>query len=162
MVCALGCSSNSSTSEETLTNAEDWVIVEDDEDPFLEERGSETIVCSKADFRAEGEVVEVDTSSCNFITLRQRIPVALDEGDELHMSLWWQRLASLEETTGHIAVLLDDEMVVEERMPIPSEADARDIVFTLNHALPQGTPLYFHVHNHGSNSWSLGPILHHR
>jgi hypothetical protein len=45
--------------------------------------------------------------------------------------------------------------VLDERIPIPRPGGLIARQRTLERALPAGAPVYFHLHNHGANSWSL-------
>ena len=77
------------------------------------------------------------------------------EGDTLRLTAWWDRLASETPATGHLAVLVGGEPVWEEDVTIPGEADVRELDFEMPFDAEAGSPVVFHVHNHGYNTWRL-------
>ena len=59
----------------------------------------------------------------------------------------------------HVALQVGDELVWESQIPIPSEAEIYRPTWTNDEAVPKETPIYFHLHNHGANSWRLLEIV---
>ena len=55
-------------------------------------------------------------------------------------------------------VLIDDEPVFEVQPDIPSEPELWDVQHVLSRDFDPGSPVVFHLHNHGTNSWRLGVI----
>lgn len=43
----------------------------------------------------------------------------------------------------------------DEHVPIPSESGMIAPTVVAPKAYPRGTPVYFHLHNHGQNTWNL-------
>ncbi len=140
--------------------ATDLWTVEAADDPFWSETLSEDIrPCTPQDWRAEPNGIEVQTTNCNYITLTQPLLQPLRAGQGLRVQLWWQTLASVEPAEGRIAVWVGDWRFFDERVPIPSEADARTLSRSSPRSFADGTPVYFHVDNHGFNSWTLGSLI---
>lgn len=137
-----------------MVEAEDWVSVAVGDDPIAAHR-PQPIICGAAPWRPEGGGIEVDTRGCNYVSVTQPLAVDVLEGDPLHVTAWWDRLASEEPATGHLAVLIGGAVVWEEYVSIPGEADIRDLEFDSPVDAEAGTPVVFHLHNHGYNTWRL-------
>jgi hypothetical protein len=118
----------------------------------------ESVVCGAQSWQSEGEAVEVNTTECNYLTLSQPTSVAIKKGESVALSAWWQTLASDGPALGHIAVHIGDLALLDQEIQLPAEADARDLQIAVDDDIPAGTPIYFHVHNHGFNSWTLGSL----
>jgi hypothetical protein len=122
-----------------------------EDDPLLEHR-PEQIECENGWYPESGGI-EVDTEVCNYLSLRQPLLESIEPGDPLHLQLWWQTLASVDPAEGHLALYVDGELLWEELVPIPGDADARSLDFASPLAAPAGATLTFHLHNHGYNTW---------
>lgn len=121
------------------------------DDPWAEHRPAE-VQCAGG-WAQETGGIEVDTGACNYLLLQQPIPFAIEEGDPVRLRMWWQTLASLEPATGHVAVLIDGELLWDEEVPIPGPADVRSLEFPSPRSAPAGATLTLHLHNHGTNTW---------
>ena len=82
----------------------------------------------------------------------------VEAGQPVRVQLWWQTLASVEPAEGHIAVRIGDWSVFDERVAIPGPADARNFARVAERTFASGTSIYFHVDNHGFNSWTLNSV----
>lgn len=143
--------------ELALTNVEGlWVDVSlDADDPFAE-RAPSMRECSLAGWLVEADGTEVDTGLCNFVSLQQ--PTLLDarRGDALRVVFFHFDLTSPEPAEGFAALALGDEVVWTYETRIPGPAGYFDEVVELERGAPAGTPLTFHIDNHGQNTWKLG------
>ena len=150
---------SSSAEHVVLVTPEGWQQVPSTADIYWSQRATEeTMVCDQQDWMAEASGVEVNTSFCNYATLTQPSLVALNAGDTVRITLWWQTLMSNEPADGFLSIMLGDELLYEETINIPGDADARTIDVTLIAPAPAATPILFHVDNHGTNSWTLGTL----
>jgi hypothetical protein len=97
----------------------------------------------------------VDTGNCNYVTAYQRSLTDVRAGERLIVRLWHFALSAPEPTQAHVAVMLDGEPLLDENIPIPSPAGlvAREVV--ASDSVAQDAPVFFHLHNHGENSWAL-------
>lgn len=125
--------------------------VDASEDPWPEHRPA-TVDCDGG-WHRETDGIEIDTGACNYLLLQQPSPVAIEAGDPIRLRMWWQGLASLEPAQGHVAVLVDDELLWEELVPIPGPADVRSLEFPSPLSAPAGATITLHLHNHGYNTW---------
>ena len=160
LVSLAGCGDGSDAATRgPLVIAGLWSTAAADRDPFRALVSDETVACGPQDWRAELSGVEVTTVGCNYVTLQQALPQPIAAGQLVRLEAWWQTLASVEPAEGHIAVWIGDWPVLEERVAIPSDADARSIEQPAPAAIAEGTPIFFHVDNHGFNSWTLGSLI---
>lgn len=160
LCCAFACEAPEPADDEvemrwdSLLDAEAWTSVPARADPLAAHR-PQPVICGIAPWRPEGGGIEVDTQGCNYVSVRQPLLVHVARGDLLRLTAWWDRLASESPAAGHIAVLIGDEIVWEEHVAIPGEADIRDLEFESPVDAEPGTPVVFHLHNHGYNTWRL-------
>ena len=99
--------------------------------------------------------LDVDTGSCNFLTLTQPTVLGLRAGQSVEVVAWHLDLFSEVPATAHAAVLLGDQIIWEKLVDIPSTPKLFADVVTVDFDAPLGTPIWFHLHNHGSNEWRL-------
>ena len=102
--------------------------------------------------------MEVDTGSCGYLSVSQPILFEAQAGDILHIAIWHDTLTASEPATGHVAIQLGEDVMWEATIEIPSTPGAYSPKLPLDKAYPKGTPVVFHLHNHGSNNWRLLPI----
>jgi len=133
--------------------AEDWVPVEASADPF-DDRPAD-VRCPPHGARPEDTHFEVETDVCRYGTFVHPVPVDLAPGDTIEATVWHLALWAPERSEGHAAIMLGDRLLWERRVPIPGQEAIYPIAVTLDASAPAGTPLYFHVHNHGANAWRL-------
>ncbi len=136
----------------SLAHMDRWEPESADDDPLPEHR-PDHVECEG--WYPEAGGLEVDTGACSYLSLQQPLLTAIEPGDSLRVQLWWQTLASVEPATGHLALLVDGELLWEELVPIPGPAAARSLEFPSPLGAPAGAALTFHLHNHGYNTWHL-------
>jgi hypothetical protein len=134
-----------------------WLATASDQDPLPDHR-PESVICPLAAFALEFGVLEVDTGQCNYLSVSQPLAHAIAPGDPLRVTVWWQTLIAGEPAEGHLALLIDDELLWETHVAIPGEAELRRIEFESPIAAEAGETLTFHLHNHGYNSWTFGSL----
>ncbi|MBV1862546.1 MAG: hypothetical protein KUG77_29255 [Nannocystaceae bacterium] len=142
------------TGWETLVVPEAWTPTSPEDDPMAEHR-PQPVLCGVQPWQPEGDGIEVETEGCNYVSLSQPLTRDLAEGDLIRLTAWWDRLASDPPATGHLAVLVDGEVLWEESVAIPGEADVRELEFESPLNAEAGTEVVFHLHNHGYNTWRL-------
>lgn len=145
---------------ESLVDHSLWTAVEADEDPFDDR--IETVDCPTSSWAVEvvGNTasLEVDTGMCNYLCVSQQTLVAVAAGQEIEVVWSHEELTADEPTEGHIAIQLGDFVVWDSIEPIPSDPEDITHVVTAPEDIPEGTPAWVHVHNHGSNTWSVSEI----
>ena len=103
-------------------------------------------------------MLEVSTQTCNYLSLEQPLAAGLDEGDRVRVTLWWAALLAPEPAAGHLALLIEGELLWDTWIEIPAKADARTIEFTSPITAEPGARVTFHLHNHGQNTWTLASV----
>ena len=141
---------------EPLVDPALWLPTTADNDPF-DDRPDDP-ACSAGAYGVESGVFEVETSYCDYLTATQPLKVALEAGVQISTLVWHLALINETPAEGHVALQIGQHLVFEARPPIPGPERAYPVLWSLPEALPAGTPAYFHVHNHGYNSWRLGPV----
>ena len=100
----------------------------------------------------------METDLCNYGSFSQPLLGPTSPGDRIEGVLWHLQLWAAEEAEAHFVVQIGDTILLEERIPVPSEEAIYPIEWTASEALETGVPVRFHVHNHGTNSWRLGTL----
>jgi hypothetical protein len=137
-----------------------WTSAAVAEDPFVEfELEDGRVRCSPFAYRLEANWLEVTTTDCNYATLVYRFSREVLAGDVITGEIAWATLASLEPAIGTLAFATARGGVLwTHQVSIPGLADIVTVEFTLGESAPAGSALYFHVRNHGYNTWQLSPL----
>ncbi len=156
VVAPLGCGETSHQDTtlvwQPLIAPDSWVSSEATSDPLIEHR-PESVVCIVRPWQQEGNGIELDTTECNYISITQPLLHSVDKGASLYITLWWNFLINIEPAEGHIALLVRDEIVWEERVDIPNPPDLREVLLTAPFDMQKNDNVTLHLHNHGSNTW---------
>jgi hypothetical protein len=142
------------TAKTTLVDNTRWEANGAKTDPFIDER-PETVECPDWSFGEENGTLEVDTGGCEYLSVSQPSLSEAKAGDTVHISLWHDVLFAAEPATGHAAITLGGDLLWEKTFEIPSYPSAHSPQILLEKDYPEGSPILFHLHNHGSNNWRL-------
>ena len=114
-------------------------------------------VCDDAGYYVDPVVqsIEVQTDVCDYLTMRQASLKPLAPGDVVTVQAFHNELTAATPSEGYFGLALDGAVVWQQTVPIPADAAEMTGELTIERALPAGTELQFHVHNHGPNSWEL-------
>jgi hypothetical protein len=138
--------------------AESWQPAVAADDPFAAESAGR-VRCSPFAFRLEAGWLEISTTDCNFATLVYRLGADVRAGDVVRGEVAWATLASLEPASGTLAFASAELGVLwTHEVSIPGDAGIVRVELAFPGAAPAGTALYFHVRNHGYNTWQLSPL----
>lgn len=140
-----------------LTAAESWAIAPLEGDPFAQYMDGR-VRCSPFALRLEASWLEVSTVECNYASLLHRFSEDVPAGSIIRGQVAWATLAALAPAVGTLAFATSDGVLWSREVDIPAQADIVDVEITLSQAAPAGSGLYFHVRNHGYNTWQLGPL----
>jgi hypothetical protein len=105
----------------------------------------------------EEEGLFVWTEDCNWLTVHQPSRADIPGGALVETRLEHGDLTAPERAVGYVALWIDGVLVWDTEVRIPGPANEIPIAFEAPRDLPAGTPLTFHVHNHGGNVWVLAP-----
>ncbi|MEL6180357.1 MAG: hypothetical protein AAFS10_15470, partial [Myxococcota bacterium] len=94
-----------------------------------------------------------------YVTIRQPILRTLHAGDRLEGRIWHFDLTAPGPGDAYVAYSLDGEIVWESDVRIPSSSGLILPAWEMTRTIPEGTSIYFHLNNHGSNSWSVIDLL---
>jgi len=110
-------------------------------------------------YRAEelgGEFVfAVETEFCSYVTVEQPTRLELRAGDSVKVRFYHAPLTGPPDAMAHIGLALGDQLVWSRDIPIPAGNQFISETLTLTQDLPAGTPVLFHVDNHGDNEYAL-------
>ena len=148
----------SQSSSSLLVNVFGWSVVELEHDPFYElwsnnvryrenEHGVELL--------ADVWVYSVQTGNCNWLTVQQPSRNLVRAGDLVRAEIWHFALTAPEAASAWVGLASADGILVKIREPIPQAARLIELEFTAQRDITEDTPIYFHVSNHGANSWHL-------
>lgn len=137
-----------------LVRAEAWVLDAAADDPFGDHR-PQYVQCELG-WDVETGIFEVSTDLCLYGAFVQGSLAPIHAGDELEIVMLNDALYSAEgEATAHVALAFGSEIAWETELPIPSEAGQIRETWTAPTDVEVGTPVHFHLHNHGTNNYRL-------
>jgi hypothetical protein len=133
-----------------------WKPVVGDEDPYVADAA---VSCPPGSFGEEalgGELVfYVRTETCPALTVRQASREAVVEGQTVRLRLFHFPLTAPEPSQARLRVRVGDDEVYQADLPIPSPQAELSAEWTATRDYARGTPIWFHVENHGVNEYAL-------
>ncbi|MGH1342395.1 MAG: hypothetical protein ACRBN8_12625 [Nannocystales bacterium] len=110
-------------------------------------------------FGLEDGFFEFESDLCRHGAFSQPALAPIRVGDTIDFLLLHENLASGEPgAQAHVGVAFGEDIVYEARIDIPAEANFLDAQWVSTLDAPQGTPVHFHLHNHGINSYRLAEL----
>ena len=152
-----GCLSNSEPRSGELIDPNAWQSIAVGSGPFAELASDES-QCDPRGIKFEEGVLEIDTGLCSFYTGEQPLATSIREGDTVSFLIYHGALASTEPALGYVALQIGETIIFEREVPIPFSSQIYADTITTSFEVPSGTPVYFHVHNHGANNWRMAHI----
>lgn len=134
-----------------------WQPVGAAADPFGDHR-PEAAACPTWALRVEGDAFEVDTGECAWLTATQPLLTDVAPCEEMGATVAHFQLFADGPAAAHVAIRVGDELAWEAEVPIPHPPQVYQPRWRLPRGAPAGTPVYFHVHNHGANSWFVADL----
>jgi hypothetical protein len=134
-----------------------WAPVPAPDDPLADHRPAD-VQCPIGAWLFEPQGFEVNTLQCNYGMFGASSQVAVLPGRRVVATLYHYDLLAPEPASAHVALLLGDTLLWEMDIAIPGKADVYAIDVVVDATVPAGTPVYFHLHNHGQNTWVLGAV----
>jgi hypothetical protein len=92
---------------------------------------------------------------CNWITLEQPSLRAIRAGDRVEVRAHHSPLTAPVPGEAHMTFVIADEAPLDHTVSIPSDFAFPSATWTATKDYPAGTPLLWHVDNHGSNEYML-------
>jgi hypothetical protein len=141
-----------------LGEAAGWDFQSLSRDQFLDHRPNR-IDCDRGEgWLVEEDSIEIRTDSCNYLSLTQESLINIPAGNRIEFSLSHSDLIFREAATAHVALSIAGVVVWDREIDIPSESAIIREEFVLDFDIAQRDAVEFHLHNHGSNAWTLHGI----
>jgi hypothetical protein len=140
----------------TLVDMSQWVLGDSPTDPFPDRPPG--MPCTDHGWGLDdGGAFGVYTGECDYVTVSQPLRASLSTCNELVFELTHDRLSAGDGVVaeGYVGLAIDDRLVWEKTVPIPAPPLYEEIRVAIDRDMPAGTPIQFHIHNHGSNGWRL-------
>lgn len=112
----------------------------------------------------DGLWFDMETKGCDGVTVRQAAATCAAEGEELNVWIWHFAMDPAQgDYHALVAVGEPPTVIWEKTAAMPAEAGIIFEQVVLHEAVEEGTPVTFHLSNHGENVWSLiglsvGPV----
>lgn len=130
-----------------------WKQVPRERDPYKSMAPNKP--CNDVAYKLEDGVIEIETGICSFITVSQPLKHNLRLGDKLKVIFWHLNLTAASSAEGYVGLSIGNDPIYVKKIPIPASPEVYEEIITLKRNFSKGETLYFHIHNHGSNTWKL-------
>ena len=101
----------------------------------------------------------VETLDCDYATVSQPLLTRLDQGESVSLRFWNFQLTRPAGSTAKVVVQLDNDVIWQTEIEIPSPSGLTTSSWIAPQRYPKGTPIYFHVKNHGQNEYNLVEVI---
>jgi hypothetical protein len=168
---ALACARPAAESDETgatgtgetdelgsLIDHQQWQVLDAAADPLADHR-PESVDCGSDGWLYEATTLEVRTDFCNYLAVGQPSLVALEQGQLVQVIFYHYDLVAPEPALGHVAIMIDGQMLWEQEIAIPGDANVFIEEFASPITAELGSQVVFHLHNHGQNTWVLQDLM---
>jgi hypothetical protein len=122
--------------------------------PLVDVEGPAIVACGQGGLLSEGTSLEIRTAWCDPADVMAPLPADVVAGARLDLTLVHSALVA-DGGQAHFAVFVGDELVWEQHTPLPAPAAFLAPRVALRHAHAAGEPVVVHVHNHGSNAYTI-------
>lgn len=137
-----------------LIDHDAWEVSSASDDPFASLQ-EERLRCDVSALSWEADGFEVSTETCGHLTVQQKSGADVEVGETLELDLSWGPLIAEVPTESVIEIRVGDATLFSETLSVPGAAGIRTVSLIAPISAPRGTFVYFHVRNHGSNSYKL-------
>lgn len=143
-------------SYEPLVALGDFRRVARQDDPFIDAAGA-VPDCAAEGFRFEADQawLEIDTGICGWVTVTTNALHAVVVEQRLKLRVSHFDLDAAPPAEAELGLKLGACDAWSRSLPIPSAARVDEEELASPCALPQGSPIFFHVQNHGQNTYQL-------
>lgn len=178
---ASGCDENPSTAPETSSTGEAAETTSDTPGVPLDLEGNASLIdlgafektspandpfddrpadiACEFGFGLEDGFFEFESDLCRYGAFSQPALAPIRVGDTIDFLLLHENLVSSEpDAQAHVAIAFGEDIVYEALIDIPAEANFLDEQWVSTLDVPEGTPVHFHLHNHGINSYRLAEL----
>ena len=139
----------------SLVEAAAWDYQSRTRDVFADHRPQD-IECDRDEgWLIEDDEIEVRTDVCNYLSLTQESLLNIPAGSRLEFALSHGDLVYRENSSAHAALSVGGVIVWEQEIAIPSEGAIYREDIELEFEVAQRDSIEIHLHNHGSNAWTI-------
>lgn len=128
--------------------------VDEARDPLAQHRPA-YVDCPAGAWGPEGTGFEIQTGVCNYAAFDQPVPMTLQAGDALELTIWHDLLDAPEPATAHLALWLDSTVLWEAEVDIPAQSAQIEAMVPVDFDPRPDARVGIHLHNHGYNSWRV-------
>jgi plastocyanin len=114
--------------------------------------------CPEAAYGEEGGFFEVETDLCAWAVFTQPLAHDVAAGDTVEWVSWHLDLWAQVETTARVVLQVDDEVLWDQTFAVPGPDDINALTLTVAGDHAADTPAWWHIANHGYNSWRLSDV----
>lgn len=159
----LACSGQDSASfapppEPEVLDPTTYDLVDAADDPLASHR-PDPVDCSSVAFRVETGQLEINTERCNYAMVAFEALQDVPAGTPIRATVFHTGLWAEEPATAHIAWHFNGTVQWEAEPPIPENTAFYLWEGSLPAPLRAGDPVYFHLHNHGVNDWTVSEFV---
>lgn len=135
-----------------------WILGTAETDPFSlrpegARCGSDSVAIEEVD---TGLWYDILTDECDHATVGQTTLAELQSGDTLLVWVWHYAMDHKGgDFNAQVALGDPPQIVWEITLPVPAQSGLLYEEITLDSSWPTGSPVWFHLSNHGVNTWSL-------
>ena len=142
---------------QALVAPSEWSAVPRDEDRFITDLDAAP-ECVGPGFRSEEQWLEIDTGECNWVTLTAPAHFAVARGEQLRVSVSHFDLNAPAAAEGVAELTFGECAAWSKLVAIPSAAAVYTETFASPCEVAARGRVYFHLHNHGQNTWQLQDV----
>lgn len=141
-----------------------WERVTGRADPWEETRSADVDACGDTELTVEdlGDEIwfDLDTRSCAFVTVRQPLARDIPAGAWMSLRIWHFKISSWEGVF-HLAYQIGADRSPEWELEkeVPAASSLITDAWAASRAYSRGEDVYFHLSNHGDNTWSLVELV---
>jgi hypothetical protein len=144
---------------EVLAPLSDLEFLNEAEDPLSSHRPSQVVCNNLTGYYREEDALEVDTARCNYLSVAERARRDAKAGESLETEISHFDLTAPEPATAHLALLVREHVIFEQTVEIPGPGNVIAVSVPLPVDVATGDRIGIHLHNHGQNTWNVGPIM---
>jgi hypothetical protein len=112
-------------------------------------------IAHQAELLGDEPTYGVESLGCNYLTVVQPTLAPIRPGDRVFLRLFHFVMQAPTPSVAYVAVRVGDHALWSAEIPIPSAAELMRPLVRADFGAPAGSPIYFHVQNHGANSYHL-------
>ncbi len=134
-----------------------WDYVLPTSDPFYS-HDPDADPCPSVGYKAENGFFELETDYCAIASFSQPVPEDLSAGTRLRFVVWNLDLWAPEPYEALRFLRLGEVEIWTVTTPVPGDEDVEELILDVPVDVPAGTLAWFHLRNHGVNSWRIGDV----